>query len=95
MRKVGDKLRMHASSSIRGRQFTKLFCKLDTDRTGQLTPAEITTGRASLGGELTESGLQIFLSGADLNADGLVAVDEFTQAMGASVKFHVDFTVSH
>lgn len=82
-RKVGDKLRSHASVSSGSRHFTALFLKLDAGRSGSLSPNEISTGLARLGIELTVSELGMFLDRADTAGDGAISVTEFAKAMGA------------
>ncbi len=52
VRRIGAKLRQHASSSARSRHFTELFVKMDCSRTGTLTADEIRLGLFQLGLDL-------------------------------------------
>ncbi len=52
VRRIGAKLRQHASSSARSRHFTELFIKMDVGRTGTLTADEIRLGLFQLGLDL-------------------------------------------
>eukprot|EP01046_Picozoa_sp_COSAG06_P032127 COSAG06_NODE_3187_length_5716_cov_3.110913_2_plen_232_part_00 len=52
VRRIGAKLRQHASSSARSRHFTELFVKMDVDRTGTLTADEVSLGMYQLGLDL-------------------------------------------
>ena len=52
VRRIGAKLRQHASSSARSRHFTELFIKMDVDRTGTLTADELRLGLFHLGLDL-------------------------------------------
>jgi Ca2+-binding EF-hand superfamily protein len=77
IRRIGQKLRQHASSSVRSRHFTELFVAMDTDRTGFLSADEIGLGMWQLGLDLSPADLNCLFDAIDTQYVGKISIANF------------------